>query len=362
MYAAHAAGRSPCAWPAPPPPPPPFTCVRPGPPPLPPKPPPPLLPAPIHPHPHPHCCRSFYFPYRQSLSTCKLYYSYDVAGAHVIMLSSYSRERTPGRASGGDSCGSPARPFSSCFGVSSICVSQPATRCKQQCRPAPLSCPHARRAPPPRGAVATTCSALGPPPPRPRSLRPLFRAVRLAGARPCCCGPRAHALGHRRLPCALVQLQLCAPGAPPRLRLYAPPPKAAGRPHRCRMTLQPCIAECCARGAPPGGRPAAPHHPLCAGSRRAAMGGSDVAHTSACMCGAHSPLSPTQTHTHINSPHAWTPTRHPNTRPPRPLPVDPRRARATRCGTAWSTCCTSTAWTWCLRGERQGCLHRVFSG
>ena len=34
-------------------------------------------------------CR-FYFPYRQSLSESKLYYSYDVAGAHVIMLSSYS--------------------------------------------------------------------------------------------------------------------------------------------------------------------------------------------------------------------------------------------------------------------------------
>ncbi|PSC71931.1 putative purple acid phosphatase 20 [Micractinium conductrix] len=32
----------------------------------------------------------FYFPYRQSLSTSKLYYSYDVAGAHIIMLSSYS--------------------------------------------------------------------------------------------------------------------------------------------------------------------------------------------------------------------------------------------------------------------------------
>lgn len=38
--------------------------------------------------------RSFYFPYRQSLSTSKLYYSYDVAGAHIIMLSSYSREFT----------------------------------------------------------------------------------------------------------------------------------------------------------------------------------------------------------------------------------------------------------------------------
>ena len=36
-------------------------------------------------------CR-FYFPYRQSLSESKLYYSYDVAGAHVIMLSSYSGE------------------------------------------------------------------------------------------------------------------------------------------------------------------------------------------------------------------------------------------------------------------------------
>lgn len=36
-------------------------------------------------------CR-FYFPYRHSLSESKLYYSYDVAGAHVIMLSSYSRE------------------------------------------------------------------------------------------------------------------------------------------------------------------------------------------------------------------------------------------------------------------------------
>lgn len=36
-------------------------------------------------------CR-FYNPYRHSLSESPLYYSYDVAGAHVIMLSSYSRE------------------------------------------------------------------------------------------------------------------------------------------------------------------------------------------------------------------------------------------------------------------------------
>ncbi|EFN50589.1 hypothetical protein CHLNCDRAFT_15847, partial [Chlorella variabilis] len=31
----------------------------------------------------------FFFPYRPSLSGTKLYYSYDVAGAHVVMLGSY---------------------------------------------------------------------------------------------------------------------------------------------------------------------------------------------------------------------------------------------------------------------------------
>ena len=33
--------------------------------------------------------RRFYFPNSHSLSASKLYYSYDVAGAHIIMLGSY---------------------------------------------------------------------------------------------------------------------------------------------------------------------------------------------------------------------------------------------------------------------------------
>lgn len=42
--------------------------------------------------PSPHLPRSFYFPFHHCGSPSELYYSYDVAGAHVVMLGSYVGE------------------------------------------------------------------------------------------------------------------------------------------------------------------------------------------------------------------------------------------------------------------------------
>jgi len=56
------------------------------------------------PNPHPTFIpprHRFYFPYRQSLSRSKLYYSYDVAGAHVIMLATYAGEQMGAALAGG---------------------------------------------------------------------------------------------------------------------------------------------------------------------------------------------------------------------------------------------------------------------
>ncbi len=194
----------------------------------------------------PHICR-FYCPYRHSLSESPLYYSYDVAGAHVIMLSSYSRKLA-------------SLPHSLLLHSTLECAVHAVVRAGahairlhsyslKPCSLKPCCVVHAvvglfgqaassvalataHIAP---ASATTDCTSIYHSRPA-RSLQPRQRAVRLAAAGPGRRGSGAHPLAHCVLPRALVQLELRAPGA-------------AGALHvRCAELR--CLMECCPHALP----------------------------------------------------------------------------------------------------------------